>query len=167
MSSFIGYPGLFSSSFFVPTSTFSTRVLAHLRLVFFGRSGARFFSFWRVKILLLAPKAKFSRATFFETWIKKFSERKQSERTDVYWKSRWHTERLWRSISGSARSPFPTNPTDTDARLPRKKREKNACTTKKRYYLCIAIAEVAQLVEHNLAKVRVAGSSPVFRSKRQ
>ena len=27
------------------------------------------------------------------------------------------------------------------------------------------IAEVAQLVEHNLAKVRVAGSSPVFRSK--
>ena len=24
------------------------------------------------------------------------------------------------------------------------------------------IAEVAQLVEHNLAKVRVAGSSPVF-----
>ena len=26
------------------------------------------------------------------------------------------------------------------------------------------IAEVAQLVEHNLAKVRVAGSSPVFRS---
>ena len=27
-------------------------------------------------------------------------------------------------------------------------------------------AEVAQLVEHNLAKVRVAGSSPVFRSYR-
>ena len=26
-------------------------------------------------------------------------------------------------------------------------------------------AEVAQLVEHNIAKVRVAGSSPVFRSK--
>ena len=26
-------------------------------------------------------------------------------------------------------------------------------------------AEVAQLVEHNLAKVRVAGPSPVFRSK--
>ena len=26
-------------------------------------------------------------------------------------------------------------------------------------------AEVAHLVEHNLAKVRVAGSSPVFRSK--
>ena len=28
----------------------------------------------------------------------------------------------------------------------------------------ICFAEVAQLVEHNLAKVRVAGSSPVFRS---
>ena len=27
-----------------------------------------------------------------------------------------------------------------------------------------AYAEVAQLVEHNLAKVRVAGSNPVFRS---
>ena len=34
---------------------------------YLARSGARFFSFWRVKILLLAPKAKFSRATFFET----------------------------------------------------------------------------------------------------
>ena len=34
--------------------------------------------------------------------------------------------------------------------------------------ICIfapAIAEIAQLVEHNLAKVGVAGSSPVFRSK--
>ena len=30
----------------------------------------------------------------------------------------------------------------------------------------MGFAEVAQLVEHNLAKVRVAGSSPVFRSKR-
>ena len=30
--------------------------------------------------------------------------------------------------------------------------------------LSVDIAEVAQLVEHNLAKVRVAGSSPVFRS---
>ena len=29
----------------------------------------------------------------------------------------------------------------------------------------VDFAEVAQLVEHNLAKVRVAGSSPVFRSK--
>ena len=28
------------------------------------------------------------------------------------------------------------------------------------------IAEIAQLVEHDLAKVGVAGSSPVFRSKR-
>ena len=27
-------------------------------------------------------------------------------------------------------------------------------------------AKIAQLVEHNLAKVRVAGSSPVFRSRR-
>ena len=36
--------------------------------------------------------------------------------------------------------------------------------------MCIfapAIAEVAQLVEHNLAKVRVADSSSVFRSKKQ
>ena len=33
---------------------------------------------------------------------------------------------------------------------------------KRRY---IINAEVAQLVEHNLAKVRVAGSNPVFRSK--
>ena len=30
-----------------------------------------------------------------------------------------------------------------------------------------AIAEIAQLVEHNLAKVRVASSSLVFRSKRE
>ena len=29
------------------------------------------------------------------------------------------------------------------------------------------IAEIAQLVEHNLAKVEVAGPSPVFRSKNQ
>ena len=37
-------------------------------------------------------------------------------------------------------------------------------------YLCNAFeenAEVAQLVEHNLAKVRVAGPSPVFRSKNE
>ncbi len=35
------------------------------------------------------------------------------------------------------------------------------------HYLCRRknrLAKVAQLVEHNLAKVRVAGSSPVFRS---
>ncbi len=31
-------------------------------------------------------------------------------------------------------------------------------------YLLISFAKVAQLVEHNLAKVRVAGSNPVFRS---
>ena len=36
---------------------------------------------------------------------------------------------------------------------------------KKNIYLCTANAKIAQLVEHNLAKVRVAGSSPVFRSK--
>ena len=29
------------------------------------------------------------------------------------------------------------------------------------------IAEIAQLVEHNLAKVEVAGPSPVFRSKQK
>ena len=29
----------------------------------------------------------------------------------------------------------------------------------------VATAEIAQLVEHDLAKVGVAGSSPVFRSK--
>jgi hypothetical protein len=37
-------------------------------------------------------------------------------------------------------------------------------------YICTALrdkalAKIAQLVEHNLAKVGVAGSSPVFRSK--
>ena len=37
--------------------------------------------------------------------------------------------------------------------------------TEKNIYLCTANAKIAQLVEHNLAKVRVAGSSPVFRSK--
>ena len=30
--------------------------------------------------------------------------------------------------------------------------------------LAATVAKIAQLVEHNLAKVRVAGSSPVFRS---
>ena len=52
------------------------------------------------------------------------------------------------------------------------------CKIKNRDYLCTAIrkesqffvlmnvanAKIAQLVEHNLAKVGVAGSSPVFRS---
>ncbi len=32
------------------------------------------------------------------------------------------------------------------------------------FIFATANAKVAQLVEHNLAKVRVAGSSPVFRS---
>jgi hypothetical protein len=32
------------------------------------------------------------------------------------------------------------------------------------YYICNTKAEVAQLVEHQLPKLRVAGSSPVFRS---
>ncbi len=41
----------------------------------------------------------------------------------------------------------------------------NACRFKNNAYLCIAIAKIAQLVEHNLAKVGVAGSSPVFRSR--
>ena len=37
--------------------------------------------------------------------------------------------------------------------------------TGKLYYLCTRNnAEIAQLVEHNLAKVGVAGPSPVFRS---
>ena len=30
---------------------------------------------------------------------------------------------------------------------------------------CVAHADVAQLVEHHLAKVRVAGSNPVVRSR--
>ena len=52
------------------------------------------------------------------------------------------------------------------------------CKIKNRDYLCTALrkesqffvlmnvanAKIAQLVEHNLAKVGVAGSSPVFRS---
>ena len=33
------------------------------------------------------------------------------------------------------------------------------------FLVLIHIAEVAHLVEHDLAKVGVAGSSPVFRSK--
>ncbi len=37
-------------------------------------------------------------------------------------------------------------------------------TLQKNYTFASAIAKVAQLVEHNLAKVRVAGSNPVFRS---
>ncbi len=34
----------------------------------------------------------------------------------------------------------------------------------KSFYICTRNAEIAQLVEHNLAKVRVASSSLVFRS---
>ena len=37
--------------------------------------------------------------------------------------------------------------------------------TKKIRTFAVAFAEIAQLVEHDLAKVGVAGSSPVFRSK--
>ena len=48
----------------------------------------------------------------------------------------------------------------------REKSAKKICQLKNNAYLCIAIAKIAQLVEHNLAKVGVAGSSPVFRSKR-
>ena len=33
------------------------------------------------------------------------------------------------------------------------------------WFLVKNYAEIAQLVEHDLAKVRVAGSSPVFRSE--
>ena len=43
--------------------------------------------------------------------------------------------------------------------------EKIFVCKKKKYYFCSRIyAEIAQLVEHDLAKVGVAGSSPVFRS---
>ena len=40
---------------------------------------------------------------------------------------------------------------------------RNECSRKSR--ICEANAEIAQLVEHNLAKVRVASSSLVFRSR--
>ena len=53
-----------------------------------------------------------------------------------------------------------------------KKKFQNACQFKNSSYLCNANdketnanAKIAQLVEHDLAKVGVAGSSPVFRSK--
>ena len=41
---------------------------------------------------------------------------------------------------------------------------KDLLKSKINHIFASAIAKVAQLVEHNLAKVRVAGSSPVFRS---
>lgn len=44
----------------------------------FRETRAKKLFFWLAKISLLKPKAKFSRATFFESRIKKFSERKQS-----------------------------------------------------------------------------------------
>ena len=43
---------------------------------------------------------------------------------------------------------------------------KDLLKSKTNHIFASAIAKVAQLVEHNLAKVRVAGSSPVFRSIR-
>ena len=46
------------------------------------------------------------------------------------------------------------------------KNHEKVCIIKNYSYFCKPIyAKVAQLVEHNLAKVRVAGSSPVFRSR--
>ena len=41
---------------------------------------------------------------------------------------------------------------------------RNFAKTKKHFIFALAIAKIAQLVEHNLAKVGVAGPSPVFRS---
>ena len=38
------------------------------------------------------------------------------------------------------------------------------CRNKKKCYICRPNAKVAQLVEHDLPKVGVAGSNPVFRS---
>ena len=47
------------------------------------------------------------------------------------------------------------------------KNHEKVCIIKNYSYFCKPIyAKVAQLVEHNLAKVRVAGSSPVFRSNK-
>ena len=51
------------------------------------------------------------------------------------------------------------------------KKKKKVCRYKKKLYLCTRkrgikhYAEIAQLVEHDLAKVGVASSSLVFRSK--
>jgi hypothetical protein len=44
---------------------------------------------------------------------------------------------------------------------------KGTLRIKKNSYFCPRIAGVAQLVEHDLAKVGVAGSSPVSRSKKK
>ena len=43
---------------------------------------------------------------------------------------------------------------------------KKICKDRKSRYLCNPNAEIAQLVERNLAKVEVAGPNPVFRSER-
>ncbi len=75
------------------------------------------------------------------------------------------------------RCPPPINSFAILMQFPRPPNEKFG-GLEKSLYLCIVFkrkplqarsckhAEVAQLVEHNLAKVRVAGSSPVFRSKK-
>ena len=56
------------------------------------------------------------------------------------------------------------------------KRDEKFCRIKKSVYICnpnrqvvgrVMHAEIAQLVERNLAKVEVAGPSPVFRSPGQ
>ena len=38
-------------------------------------------------------------------------------------------------------------------------------SSRKKAYLCVTNAVVAQLVEHQLPKLRVAGSNPVYRSQ--
>ena len=48
---------------------------------------------------------------------------------------------------------------------PMKKLVNHLHKPKSKTIFALAIAKIAQLVEHNLAKVGVAGSSPVFRSK--
>ena len=49
--------------------------------------------------------------------------------------------------------------------IPIKKNKKKFGDNKNNCTFASTIAKVAQLVEHDLAKVGVAGSSPVFRSK--
>ena len=44
------------------------------------------------------------------------------------------------------------------------KKVEKICRFKKQLYICSPNAEIAQLVERNLAKVEVAGPNPVFRS---
>ena len=94
----------------------------------------------------------------------------------------WSTVRFLKVINRLKRLlpilVLPTNRTLTafvkliTKRLPEKFARKN-CRFKKSAYLCAPnaelfyFAEIAQLVEHNLAKVRVASSSLVFRSMSQ